>query len=346
MNPDSCEDVRVRMQGRAKRPGGVLPWPEGEMMNEDYVGIDVSKMTLDVMILGGGEYCTFSNDRKGIRELRKRMDSLRPRLIVMEATGGFERELAIELVLAGLAVAVVNPRQVRDFAKAMGRLAKTDKVDAGTIALFAERVRPEPRGVPEKEVRELDALMTRRGQLVEMVTAEKNRMAMAPPAMRPSIREHVLWMERQLKDIEGELDQVIAESPIWRAREDLLTSMPGIGSVVAKTLIARLPELGYVSAKRSAALVGVAPFARDSGTWKGKRAIWGGRADVRAMLYMATLSAIRCNPVIRAHYDQLVARGKLAKVAMVACMRRILTILDAMLRKSQPWTDVTAAPFA
>ena len=266
---------------------------------------------------------------------------LRPKLIVMEATGGYERELAIALVLAGLPVAVVNPRQVRDFAKAMGMLAKTDKVDAGVLALFGERIRPEPRGVPEKEVRELDALITRRAQLKEMLTAEKNRMGVAPHTMRPSILAHVRWMESQVKELEAELNQVIQASPIWRAREDLLTSVPGIGEVTAQSLIAMLPELGHVTAKRAAALVGVAPFARDSGPKKGKRSIWGGRASLRAALYMATLSSIRWNPVLRAHFKQLMARGKLFKVAMVACMRRLLTILDAMVRKNQRWTDVT-----
>jgi transposase len=269
------------------------------------------------------------------------MLALRPKLIVMEATGGYERELAIALVLAGLPVAVVNPRQVRDFAKAMGMLAKTDKVDAGVLALFGERIRPEPRGVPEKEVHELDALITRRAQLKEMLTAEKNRMGVAPRTMRPSILKHVRWMESQVKELEAELNQVIQASPIWRAREDLLTSVPGIGDVTAQTLIAMLPELGHVTAKRAAALVGIAPFARDSGPKKGKRSIWGGRASLRAALYMATLSAIRWNPVLRAHFKQLMDRGKLFKVSMVACMRRLLTILDAMVRKNQRWTDVT-----
>jgi transposase len=281
-----------------------------------------------------------SNDEAGINDIREQMLRLRPQLIVMEATGGYERELAIALVLAGLPVAVVNPRQVRDFAKAMGKLAKTDKVDAGVIALFGERIRPEARGVPEQETRELDALITRRGQLKEMLTAEKNRMGVAPRSMKPSIQEHVGWMERQVKEIVEELERVIEESPIWRAREDLLTSTPGIGAVTAYTLIAKLPELGQVTAKRASALVGIAPFARDSGTKKGKRCIWGGRACVRSALYMATLSAIRWNPVIRAHYAQLMARGKLFKVAMVACMRRLLTILDAMVRKNQRWTNV------
>jgi transposase len=308
---------------------------------DEYVGIDVSKKTLDVTTLHRGEHRTVHHDEEGISSICEQMLVLRPKLIVMEATGGYERELAIALVLAGLPVAVVNPRQVRDFAKAMGMLAKTDKVDSGVLGLFGERIRPEPRGVPEKEVRELNALITRRAQLKEMLTAEKNRMGVAPRTMRPSILEHVRWMESQVKELEAELNQVIQASPIWRAKEDLLTSVPGIGEVTAQSLIAMLPELGHVTAKRAAALVGIAPFARDSGPKKGKRSIWGGRASLRAALYMATLSAIRWNPVLRAHFKQLKARGKLFKVAMVACMRRLLTILDAMVRKNQHWTDVT-----
>ena len=219
---------------------------------DEYVGIDVSKKTLDVATLHRGEHRTVRHDEEGIRSICEQMLVLRPKLIVMEATGGYERELAIALVLAGLPVAVVNPRQVRDFAKAMGMLAKTDKVDAGVLALFGERIRPEPRGVPEKEVRELNALITRRAQLKEMLTAEKNRMGVAPRTMRPSILEHVRWMESQVKELEAELNQVIQASPIWRAKEELLTSVPGIGDVTAQSLIAMLPELGHVTAKRAA----------------------------------------------------------------------------------------------
>jgi transposase len=309
---------------------------EGEV-----VGIDVSSKTLDIEALHSGAVQRIRNNEEGIREITAQMLELRPKLIVMEATGGYERALAIALVQAGLAVAVVNPRQVRDFAKALGKLAKTDRIDAHVIALYGERMRPEPRGVPEKEVRELDALVSRRGQLKEMITAEKNRMGVAPRPMKPSILEHVRWMQQQVKDLEKELNRVIEASPIWRAKEKLLKSVPGIAEVTARALIAKLPELGHVTAKQAAALVGVAPFARDSGKYKGQRSIWGGRASVRSALYMATLTAIRWNPVIRAHHLQLIARGKLFKVAMVACMRRLVTILDAMVRKNQRWTDVT-----
>lgn len=307
------------------------------MSTDVYVGIDVSKQTLDVVTLPGGEWASHRNAEDGIRGLRDQMIGLHPKLVVMEATGGYERELAIALVLAGVAVAVVNPHQVRDFAKAMGKLAKTDRVDAGVLALFGERVRPEPRGVAEKEIRELDALITRRGQVKEMITAEKNRMGVAPRSMKPGIQAHVRWMEKELEGIDKELDCAIEQSPIWRAKEDLLTSVPGIGTGTARTLIARLPELGHVTLKQLSALVGIAPFARESGRYKGQRRIWGGRADVRSGLYMATMTAIRWNPAIKSHYEQLRARGKLFKVAMVACMRKLLTILDAMVRKNQRW---------
>jgi transposase len=316
------------------------------MTHDAYVGIDVSKKQLDVVTLPGGEWQRVENNGEGIQALLAQMLELRPKLIVMEASGKYEREAAIALVLAGLAVAVVNPRQVRDFAKAMGKLAKTDKIDAGVLALFGERVRPEPRGVPEKEVREMDALITRRSQLKEMITAEKNRMGTAPRPMKASIQAHVRWMEAQLKELEGELDTVVEESPIWRVKEELLTSVPGVGSGTARTLIAKLPELGHVTAKQATALAGLAPFARESGRYKGQRRIWGGRSSVRCALYMATLSAIRWNPVIKAHYEQLRARGKLFKVAMVACMRKLLTILDAMVRKNERWSTRAAAAIA
>ena len=303
-----------------------------------FVGIDVSKKRLDVVTLPGGEIQSFPNSPDGIGSLRDVLIVLRPELVVMEATGGYEREVAVALVLSGLPVAVVNPRQVRDFAKAIGTLAKTDNVDAGVIALFGERLRPEPRGVAPAEIQELDALVTRRSQLIEMITAEKNRHGVAPRPMRAGIQAHIRWMELQLKDIELDLERIIQASPIWRSKEELFTSIPGLGSTTARTLIARLPELGIVSTKRLASLVGVAPFARDSGTFRGKRCIWGGRADVRAALYMATLSSIRWNPITKAHYDQLRARGKPFKVAMVACMRKLLGVLDAMVRHNRHWS--------
>ena len=302
-----------------------------------FVGIDVSKRTLDMLVRPSGEFITVANDPEGIEQLRDRIRALRPTLVVMEATGGYERALAIALALVGLPVAVVNPRQVRDFAKSIGQLAKTDRVDAGVIALFGERVQPAPRGVPEADLRALDALVTRRVQLTEMVTAEKNRAGIATPGLKRQIQEHVKWMQQQIAAIDDDLKELIESSPLWRAREELLTSAPGIGENTARKLIAQLPELGHLSSKKIASLVGIAPFARDSGRFRGQRSIWGGRASVRATLYMATFAAIRCNPIIRAHYQQLRNRGKAFKVAMVACMRKFLVILNVMAKTNTPW---------
>jgi transposase len=307
-----------------------------------FVGIDVSQGTLDVQVRPTGEYFRAGNDPEGIAQMRQRLLELRPELVVMEATGGYERELAIALVLAGLPVAVVNPRQVRDFAKSMNRFGKTDRVDAGTIAMFGEKLNPEARGVPEKEVRELDALVTRRQQLIDMRTAEKNRAGMAPSSQKLRIKDHIRYLDAQIDAIEEELEDAIQKSEVWRARSDLLTSVPAIGPVTSSTLIARVPELGRLTNKAIAALIGVAPFAVDSGKYKGQRKIWGGRADVRTALYMATISAIRCNPVIRAHYEQLKGRGKQSKVAIVACMRKLLIVLNAIVRTNQAWCPKTA----
>ena len=313
------------------------------MNNGIFVGIDVSQGTLDVLVRPTGEYFRAGNDPEGIAQLRKRLLELRPELVVMEATGGYERELAIALVLVGLPVAVVNPRQVRDFAKSMNRLGKTDRVDAGVIAMFGEKLNPEARGVPEKEVRELDALVTRRQQLIDMRTAEKNRTGLAPASQKLQIKDHIRYLDAQIDAIEKEQEDAIQKSQVWKARNELLTSAPAIGPVTSSTLIARVPELGRLTNKAIAALIGVAPFAVDSGKYKGQRKIWGGRADVRTALYMATISAIRCNPVIRAHYEQLKGRGKHSKVAIVACMRKLLIVLNAMVRTNQPWCPKTAA---
>lgn len=307
-----------------------------------FVGIDVSQGTFDVLVRPTGEYFQAGNDPDGIGQLRQRLLQLRPELVVMEATGGYERELSIALVLAGLPVAVVNPRQVRDFAKAMNRFGKTDRVDAGIIAMFGEKLNPEARGVPEKEVRELDALVTRRQQLIDMRTAEKNRAGVAPASQKLRIKDHIRYLDAQIDAIEEELEGAIQKSQVWQARNELLTSVPSIGAVTSSTLIARVPELGRLTGKAIAALIGVAPFAVDSGKYKGQRKIWGGRADVRTALYMATISAIRCNPVIRAHYEQLKGRGKQSKVAIVACMRKLLIVLNAIVRTNQPWCPRTA----
>ncbi|HZG43738.1 MAG TPA: transposase [Longimicrobium sp.] len=307
-----------------------------------FVGIDVSQRTLDVVVRPTGEYIRVDNNSEGIAQLRQRLLELRPTLVVLEATGGYEREAAIALVLGGMPVAVVNPRQVRDFARSMNRFGKTDRVDAGVIAMFGEKLNPEARGVPEKEVRELDALVTRRQQLIDMRTAEKNRAGVAPASQKPRIKDHIRYLDAQIDAVNEELESAIQESRVWQARNELLTSVPSVGPVTSSTLIARVPELGRLTGKAIAALIGLAPYAVDSGKYKGQRKIWGGRADVRTALYMSTISAIRCNPAIRAHYEQLIGRGKLRKVAIVACMRKLLIILNAMVRTNQAWRSTIA----
>jgi transposase len=307
------------------------------------VGIDVSKAELECFFTSPSGGWRETNTEVGIAALVVRLQELKPDLVVMEATGGYETAAAVALVVAGLSVAVVNPRQVRSFAKAMGKQAKTDKLDAEMIACFGERIRPEPRGVPDEAVRELDALVTRRRQVQEMITAEKNRKQVAAPAVRPRIVEHLRWLAKELKDVEHESGCLIKQSPVWRVREELLQSVPGVGAATVRTLLAELPELGTISPKRIAALVGLAPWPRDSGVFRGQRKISGGRASVRSAVYMATLVATRCNPVIRAHFLALTARGKLFKVAMVACMRKLLGILNAMVRDHRPWSISSAS---
>ena len=307
-----------------------------------FVGIDVAKATLDVAVRPAGEQWSTSNDEAGIGVLVARLRPLAPTLIVLEATGGFETAVVAAVAAAGLAVVVANPRQVRDFARATGQLAKTDALDAQVLALFAERVRPEPRPLPDAAVQALDALLTRRRQLLEMLVAEQNRLGFAAAAVRRDITQHIHWLQRRLRDVDGDLEQAVRSSPVWRLKEDLLRSVPGVGPVVSRTLLGELPELGTLSHKQIAALVGVAPRARDSGTLRGKRIVWGGRASVRAVLYMAALVATRHNPVIRAFYQRLRTAGKPAKVALVACMRKLLAILNAILRTATPWRLVGA----
>jgi transposase len=266
-------------------------------------------------------------------------------LIVLEATGGYETAVTAALVAAGLAVAVVNPRQVRDFAKATGQLAKSDALDARVLALFAARVQPTPRPLPDAVAAELAALLARRRQVLEMRTAEQHRRPTLAPRLRPALDAHVVWLSQQLAELDGELDRTLRDSPVWRAKEDLLRSIPGIGPVVARTLLGELPELGCLDRGEVAALAGVAPLNQDSGRRRGKRRTWGGRAPVRAALYMAAVTATRCNPTIRALYTRLRAAGKPAKVALVACMRKLLIIANAILRDATPWSaDVALAP--
>ena len=307
-----------------------------------FVGIDVAKSTLDVAVEPGGETWTVTNDAAGIQDLVGRLVAVAPSLIVLEATAGYELAVTAALAGGGLPIVVVNPRHVRHFAQALGQLAKTDAIDARTLARFAERVRPAPRALPSEAAQLLDALLTRRRQLVEMVTAEKNRLEFAHGPVRREITQHIRWLERRLDDVDGELSTAIHTSPVWRAKDDLLRSVPGVGRVTSLTLLAQLPELGRLTRREIAALAGVAPLNRDSGQWRGKRLVWGGRASVRAVLYMSALVATRANPVIRAFFQRLRAAGKPGKVALTACMRKLLTILNAMVRHNTPWRVATA----
>ena len=302
-----------------------------------HVGIDVSKGRLDVCLLPEGEAFSVANDQQGIDQLAGRLGEARPELVVLEATGKYERPAAAAIAALGIAVAVVNPRQARDFAKATGKLAKTDKIDAEVLARFAGAVGPRPSVLPDEEARALQAILTRRRQLLAMLVAEKNRLPMAPEAVARRIRAHARWLEKELDRADGDLDGAVEASTAWKENEALLRSVPGVGPVLARTLLAELPELGTLAPKRLSALVGVAPFNRDSGTLRGKREAWGGRAPVRASLYMGAPVATRYNPVLKQFYGRLLAAGKPKKVALVACMRKLLSILNAMMRDRAPW---------
>jgi len=306
------------------------------MSTQVFVGIDVSKAQLDLALRPEGRFSA-PNNEAGFAQVLERLSAVRPTLVVLEATGGLEIPLTGVLAAAGVPVVVVNPRQVRDFAKATGRLAKTDALDAQTLAHFAEVIRPELRPLPDEQTQALAAILARRRQLVEMLTAEKNRLGSARQSVRKSLRTHITWLERELAHTDSDLAQAIRESPVWREKEALLRSTPGVGPVLTTTLLANLPELGTLTGKQIAALVGVAPLNRDSGTWRGKRTVWGGRAQIRAPLYMAALVAARFNPVIRVFYQRLCAAGKAKKVALTACMRKLLIILNAMLKHRTPW---------
>ncbi len=305
-----------------------------------FVGIDVSKDRLDVHVRPSGEAFAVARDGEGLERLVADLGVRQVALVVLEATGGFEATVAAALAGAGLPLAVVNPRQIRDFARALGRLAKTDALDAEVIALFAERIRPEPRPVSGPDAQILAELVARRRQLVEMIGMEKNRARQARgKRVQKSLAATLKLLETQLAALDRDIDDAVRGSPAWRAAEDLLTSVPGVGNVTARTLIAELPELGHLDRRRIAALVGVAPINRDSGQWRGHRAIAGGRVAVRNTLFMATLTAIRWNPAIRAHYARLVAAGRPKKLAVVACIRHLLTILNAILRTKTPWQN-------
>ena len=308
-----------------------------------YVGIDVAKAHLDVASRPGGDRWRVANDADGVATLVARLHESQPALVVLEATGGYERPVTAALTAAGLPVAVVNPRQARDFAKSTGKLAKTDALDAQALAHFAQAVQPPARPLPTVEAQVLAAILARRSQVVAMLTAERNRLPTALPPVRERIAAHIAWLEEELATIDGELAGVIREDPVWREHAALLRSVPGVGPVLATTLLADLPELGTLTRQQVAALAGVAPLNRDSGRRRGTRAVWGGRGRVRAVLYMATLAAARFNPVIKAFYVRLCAAGKAKKVALTACMRKLLSILNAMLAHQTRWQPQLAA---
>lgn len=311
-------------------------------MNE-FIGIDVSKAQLDVYVHSTRSSFSVANDEPAIKGLCERVGGMSPELVVLEATGGYERLCAASLAQAGVPVVIVNPRQVRAFAIATGVLAKSDKVDARVLAHFAAAVRPPVRALPDEERQALEELLGRRRQLVGMLVQEKNRLAQAREALvRKDLKSHIAILQKRITGCDGELQQRIHDSPVWKAQEDLLRSFKGIGPVSACTLVAELPELGKLNRKQIASLVGLAPIARDSGTWRGKRAIYGGRAQVRDVLYMATVSAIRANACIRSFYERLCRAGKPHKVALIACMRKILTILNAMMRTNSHWREPLA----
>ena len=305
---------------------------------ETYVGIDVAKARVDIATRPGGDVWSVDYDEQAVSELVSSLLAMEPTMVLLEATGGLEVPLVSALAAAALPVVVVNPRQVRDFARATGKLAKTDALDAQVLAHFAEAVRPSVRPLRDADTQELNFLTTRRSQLVTMLVSEKNRLGRASHSVRPRIQSHITWLEQELSDLENDLREALRRSPVWREKDDLLRSVPGVGEQLSLSLLAYLPESGTLNRKQIAALVGVAPFNRDSGPRRGKRSVWGGRSRVRATLYMAALSASRYNPVLRVFYQRLLAAGKPKKVALTACMRKLLTILNAMIRSGQHWT--------
>jgi transposase len=314
-----------------------------EKLQESFVGIDVSKNSLDLRIEPVGQSLRVTYDDAGVSEICQRLTEVSPTLIVMEATGGLETRLASELAAQGLPVAVINPRQARDFAKATGQLAKTDQVDAAVLAAFAQAIRPAVRPLKDADTRELGDLVTRRRQLVDIRVQETLRLGAAnSKALQKNLKSHIAWLDKQIAKLDDDLIQRLRNSGVWKAKEDLLRTVPGVGAVTSLTMLAKCPELGQLNRREIAKLTGIAPLANDSGKHRGKRFIWGGRADVRAVLYMATISAIRCNPVIKAFAERLKQTGKPAKVVIVACMRKLLTIMNAMIKSNTPWTPKIA----
>ena len=307
-----------------------------------YVGIDVAKAQVDVAVRPTGQTWTITYDDAGVQELVSQLKTLEPALVLLEATGGLELPMVVALATAALPVVVVNPRQVRDFAKATGTLAKTDTLDAAVLAHFADAIRPDVRPLRDAETQVLASLVARRHQVVAMLVSEKNRLRRAISAVRPRVEAHIAWLEQELEDLDQGLRQTLRQSPLWREKDDLLRTVPGVGEQLSLTLLAYLPELGTLESRQVAALVGVAPFNRDSGTLRGKRTVWGGRARLRAVLYMGALVASQYNPVIRDFYRRLLAAGKPKKLALTACMRKLLVILNSMLKHRSPWHDMTS----
>lgn len=336
-NPNSCQGAVSPYLARLGK--GETRMESSEM----FVGIDISKSELEIGVVPGSRTWKTTNDETGAVALVKRLAGLSPTLVIMEATGGLERPVHRVLEEAGFPVRVANPRQVRDFAKAMGILAKTDSIDAMVLARYAQTIRPEPRRGKDKETRELEALLMRHRQLVDMLTSEKNRLKAAPKLVRGSIETHIAWLEKCLKDVDKRTRGFVKSMAVWREKDEIIQSAPGGGPVLAVTLLALVPEAGALNRKKIGSLVGVAPFNRDSGKFRGKRCVWGGRAHARSVLYMATLAAIRCNEVIRRFYQRLIENGKERKVAITACMRKFLTILNAMLRDGARWDPQRAA---
>jgi transposase len=312
-------------------------------MMQMFVGIDVSKDQLDVAVRPTQKRWTVANDAGGLLQLVTELQRLDSPLVVLEPTGGYERELVTSLVRAKLCFVVVNARQVRDFAKAVGKLAKTDRIDADVLAHFGEAVRPEPRLLPDEDTAELDALVTRRRQLVEFRAAEMARKHLAPEVVRPSIDKVIDFLTKQIDEVDGRFRKLLRSTPAWREKDDLLQSIPGIGPIVSCTLLAQLPELGRLNPKKIAALAGVAPFNNDSGKRRGTRQTWGGRATLRSVLYMAAVTGARHNPVLKRFYQRLIDLGKEPKVALVACIRKMLTWANAMLRDGRRWNPAQLA---
>ena len=306
-----------------------------------YVGIDVAKAQVDVAVRPTDDRWEVSHDEAGVRQLVSQLKTLEPVMVLLEASGGLELPLVAALATEELPVVVVNPRQVRDFARVTGKLAKTDSLDAAVLAHFAEVIRPPVRPLRDAETQVLNSLVARRHQVMTMLVSEKNRLGTAIVAVRPRVEAHIAWLERELDDLDEGLRRTLRQSSVWREKDDLLRTVPGVGEQISLTLLAYLPELGTLDRRQIAALVGVAPFNRDSGTLRGKRTIWGGRARVRAALYMGALVASRCNPVIREFYQRLLAAGKPKKLALTACMRKLVVILNPMLKHRSPWRGLS-----